>query len=342
MEDHRIENEISFKKLIYVLLSGRKLITGIVFVGIVLALFYSIVIAKPVYQTKATMFMSIPESTMTEMGNYKFPSNNPEDYFNLITQSEIIYKTVESNSLEINDTDFTRNLSISKQKDAKVISVTYKGNNPEEIASILNNHIDYYQHYLSFIFKEDAILQFITRDKVSLALKQNELSKLKGQLLKARNDLSELSSTIPLQKALTTNPEFAAKYARDNGLTVAELSNQLLVEEVLNSNYIAAEKLVTSLETSINTLEIEVRILNEQLEKLELEKKILEESNVFEEPKSNFLSALSLPIKKMSPASVSNYRISPRLALNIAIAVAFSGIIGVLVVFFKAYWKNEL
>ncbi len=117
-----------------------------------------------------------------------------------------------------------------------------------------------------------------------MSLKEEQMLTLKGQLSNAERQLSELLPTIPLQKSLTSNPEFAAKYARDNGLTVAD---------------------------------------------------------IFDDSQSEFLEVLSLPIRQVAPANVPLNRVSTKRVLNVAIAIVLAGMIGVFVVFFRAYWKNN-
>lgn len=341
MEEYKVEDEISLKELLTILIQGWKFIAGVVMLGALLAIIYSFMIVKPVYETSTELFMNIPEATSTEVGSYQYPSSNAHDYFELINNAKVVNKTLSTYSLESSKESFVNSLYISQEKDLNTVTVTYKGGNPEEIAKVLDGHILNYQRYLSYQFKEDAINKFLTEGKVSLSLKKEQLLKTKGQLSNAEDQLGKLLPTIPLQKALTTNPEIAAKYARDNGLTVAELSNQLLIEEIINSNYTAVERLVNTIEISIGTLELEITSIQKRLTILANEQLVLSESDVFEAPQSEFLNILSLPIKQVASANVPFNRVSPKRSLNVAIAIVLSGMIAVFIVFFRAYWEKN-
>lgn len=341
MEEYKTEEEISLKELITILLEGWKLIANIVILGAILSIVYSFLITKPIYETSAEFFMNIPEAKTTESGVYRYPSTNAHDYFELIKNAEIVDETMSTYSIDGDRSQFVKELSIVQEKDLNTIKISYRGEKPEIIAKILDSHILNYQRYLSFHFREDAINQFLTEQKVLLSLNEEQLLTLKEQLISAKNQLDGLTPTIPLQKALTSSPEVAAQFARDNGLTVAELSNQLLISEIVNSNYTAIEKLVNNLETSISTLEIEIFSLQNRISVLQEEQLLLSESEVFEESKSEFLSVLSLPIKQVAPSIVPLNRVSPNRTLNVAIAIVVFGMIAIFVVIFRAYWiKN--
>jgi capsular polysaccharide biosynthesis protein len=341
MEKYHTEDGITLKELLVILLNGWKTVAIMAVLGFVLAVVYSYFIVKPVYETEIELFMIIPKEVTTEVGAYRYPSDKTRDYFDLISNSKIVNHTIDEHELEMTQQGFVSALSISQDKESNVILVTFKGHNPDLIAKVLDDHVTNYKHYLSYQFREDAVNQFVVEKNVSLSVKEDLLAKLEDQLVNAKGKLSGLSPTIPLQKALTTNPEFAAKYARDNGLTVAELSNQLLVEEVVSTNYTEVKNLVDNLETSIGTLKFDIVAVKEELNLLESEKMILKNTEVFQEPKSDFLKVLSLPIKQMAPANIPVNSISPRRQLNINIGVVLFSMLGVFIVFFREYWRSN-
>lgn len=341
MENYNVEDEISLKELIEILLGGWKTIVAFVVVGGLLAGVYSFVIAKPVYETEVDLFMNIPEAVATEVGTYQYPSSNEKDYFDLFTNEKIVNQTIKEYELESDYNGFAKRLNVSQDKDLSVIQVTYRGGNPEEIAKILDGHISNFRSYMQYSFKTDAIEKFLIQDKVTLTLKEKNMESVKAKLLEAEAQLKEQSPFITLQKALTSNPEVAAQYARERGISVSELSNHMLVEEIVNPLYTQAEKLVSDYKHNVSSLEIEMKQIQERVELLEDAKGKFSEETMFEESSDDFLSVLELPIKQLASANVPLSRVSPRRTLNVAIGIVLSGMIAVFVVFFKAYWKNN-
>lgn len=91
---------------------------------------------SPVYETSTKLIINIPESILTEMGTYKYPSTVIGDYSEMLVNRAVAEKTITDVDLKMNTEVFVKKLSISKEKESNVVKVSYKGENAEVISKI--------------------------------------------------------------------------------------------------------------------------------------------------------------------------------------------------------------
>ncbi len=120
-------------------------------------------------------------------------------------------------------------------------------------------------------------------------------------------------------------------------MSVADLKGSMLQEEILNTNYVKVENLITDNKIQATDLNVQKEKLEEMLKELEAEKALLESGE-----KTEFLSIIATIVQEISPATMPINPVAPRKALNVAIGFVLSFVLGVFVAFFKAYWNSEL
>ncbi len=147
----------------------------------------------------------------------------------------------------------------------------------------------------------------------------------------------KMEPVISLRTALASNSNLAAEFANSRGVSVADLKGSMLQEEILNTNYVKVENLITDNKIQATDLNVQKEKLEEMLKELEAEKALLESGE-----KTEFLSIIATIVQEISPATMPINPVAPRKALNVAIGFVLSFVLGVFVAFFKAYWNSEL
>ncbi len=185
-----------------ILLNNWRIIIGATISGTLLAIVVSFFVMSPVYETSTKLIINIPESILTEMGTYKYPSTVIGDYSEMLVNRAVAEKTITDVDLKMNTEVFVKKLSISKEKESNVVKVSYKGENAEVISKILDMHIANYKEFLQQRLREDAMDKFIKNYQINL--KDNERSYKQTQKTIERSEklLSEMEPVISLRTAL--------------------------------------------------------------------------------------------------------------------------------------------
>jgi len=339
--DNKVGREISVKQLILILLKGWKFIIISIVVGLLVSFVYSNYIATPIYKTETEMFMNVKENVKTEYGSYNYPSINGEDYFELIRSESVIKNTIEDQELEMSWETFSKKISVSQEKESTMLKVIYKGSNPKEIATILDAHILNFINYLNYSLKEDATNKFLVQKNLEYELNVRALDSLNQKLKRAESDLSQLSPTIIMKKALTSDPVVAAKYADINHIEVADVSDQMIVEEIVNSNYYELERIISNYKNEIISLEIAIAQNSSQISELEHVTKQYNDGNFMYEDSEEWLKSMNIPAQQISPASTPNGKVSPDGFVNAVIGIVLMSFISMFILLFRAYWDNN-
>ncbi len=343
--DNNYEQEISLKELITIVLNGWKLIVLINLIGLVLAVVYSLFIAEEVFETKADVFFDIQEQVITEFGEYKYLSTKANDYFDAFKNQIVIQKTMDD--MKINKdikkvvNDFSISLADSKDKDMSLIKISYKGSDKNEIPKILDTHLNNYRSFLNYKIKEIAIDRFLLSHNTDLSVNEDSLKIKKIELEKAEELLKSIPRVMPLQKALTSDSEVSSKFANHEDIRVGDLANNMVMEEVLNNDYVSTASRITEIKAQIDTLEIAINHKKEQIEKLTKEKENLEKAGVFANYSSPSTGILKLSIKQLTSSSIPLNRIAPKRSMIVVIAFILSIMLGTFIVLFRNYWKNN-
>lgn len=335
MSEKKYEDEISLKELMLILLKNKKLIMVITAIGTLTAIILSFVIISPVYETKTKLIINIPKSIETEIGVYHYPTQNITDYSGLLKNIVVAEETIHQMNLNKNAESFSKSLTITQEKDSKVVEVLLKGGKPSEIAAVLDQHVENYKKFLLYKLKNDAIDKFIKSYHVEYEQNEQSYKDVQKRILESEKLLSEMEPVISLRTALSSNSDLAAEFANSRGVSVSDLSGSMLQEEIVNPNYSTIEKIITENKVTETNLSIKKERLDDILNQLEEERVKLDAGQ-----ETEFLSILSSFVQDVSPAIVPTHPIAPRKSLNVAIGFVLSLMLGVFVAFFKSYWES--
>lgn len=345
--ENNYQDEISLKELIEELIKERKLIVVITVLATVLAIIMSFFVIKPAYETSTTFVMNIPASSQTKIGVYEYMTTSSADYLPLVKEPRVLNKTIDDLSLNTTISSLSGSINIVsdiKNKDKKTLAISVKGSDSELITNIANTHIANYIEFLNNEFKYKAINKFLSNYEVEASLLERDMTTTSKRLEESEKFLSEMSPVVTLQNAISSNPEVAAKYAKDRGINVKDLTKDMLYSEVINPNYSEMETLILEYKKKLSNSKINLDELVGKISELTEEKKAIDLYNRTGDDsklRENYLDVFENKVQVISPAFVPENPIAPNKTLNVAIGFVLGLMLGIFVALFKSYWKKN-
>jgi len=345
MEERINEDEISLKELIMILLNNWKIIVGITLLVAVLGGIYGFIIAEPSYESSMEGTISIPESVDTKYGAYPFPSTNKMDYLSLIISEHVLSQTIDELGLESTVEALSKRITINNEKESSMFSFVVTAETPEEAKILVETLTDYFIKEVNILYKEKAIDYFNRQYFVaSQSYEESEIS-LKRNLENNQVLIATLEPTITLKKLVLDDPVYAANLALERNLTLEDLSEEMMLEEVINPHYSALENEIISLKQQLNSLQISKERNARYLAELDAEKLGLQSYRQTEDVSKltdGLLEVIQSRVLVNENGTLPEGPVAPRKMLILAISIILGGMIGVFIAFFRAYWKNEM
>lgn len=331
-------DEISLKELITILLSDWKSIvyTSLI-VGVVVFL-YTFLLVPRTYMASNDIMFNIPSTAGTKYGTYTFPSQSIVDYINPLTSRSVVQAVVDDLELEVDVDRLLKSIDVNYKADdeQKFITVSVSFSNAELAKEINDSLIYHYINTLQNTYKKEAISQFIYEKNTSIDAITFNLEKVESAISEKSNYFETMKSVYTLQKGLFGDPTSAALYADQFNLDLSKMSDDVVVEEYLNQNYLKLEAELVDLEiTKIEYLE-SIKFNTQLLDELEDIK-----SNQIEVVDNDNLNILYGSIYTVQDAFVPTRPESRGTVLNTLIAGVLAGMVMVFYVFFKHYWLNS-
>ncbi|MGF7144116.1 capsular polysaccharide biosynthesis protein [Anaerotaenia torta] len=334
-QDDHMENEIVFKDLLMVCWKRKYSIISITMVFTVLAGIISVFFISPVYDTSANIIINMPENYHTRYGDYILPLSANDQYLQLLKSNEVLLNTIEDMqfSQEVTVNELSKRISIkAADKDSTSFTFVVSADTPEESLYLANALYDNYIKFIDAMLKERTVNYFYNNFSVELITLETTLTK--EQLLLQENQ--KLLSQIK-REYKTANLDVIDYLGKDG--------NYILPEDTINPNYIRVESDIISNQQKINDLISSINIMKQYLSQLEEEKESI--VNYYKNGKTenitvNLVSIVDSNIYMPSELVAPTQKTSPSNARNVVIGVVLGGMMGVFVVLFRAYWKNEL
>lgn len=195
-----MEEEISLRELIEILIKNKKIIALITAASMLIALIYSFVILKPTYEAKMVMMtsnlgkqinnnvdMAKVDNLLDAMSQY--PDMNIETYRQQITAPEVLKKTIQDLQLEdeYRPSSLANSITLETIKDTQLITIKMKHTDSEKAAAIVNTLGN---NFISFVTEKAQERSAKTSEYVQT---QMELEKVKFEesLLELKDILSQ-------------------------------------------------------------------------------------------------------------------------------------------------------
>lgn len=344
MENRYIEDEISLKELILNLIEYKKLIALITVVAIVLGGLYAFVLSDEIYEVSTEGTMMISETASSKYGTFTFPSTFKGDFLGVITSEEVLSKVITTLGLEYSTETLSKKITVNSEEDSSNFEIVVQDTDRELASSILKTINEAYINAINMKYKKLAVDLFERDYYVTIRSLEESIVKQEANLDGYRAQLETIPQVITLKKLLTSDPSLAAQIARDRGVSIESLTDEMMLEEIQNPNYSSLEQTIIGAESSLNNSVISLKQNTELYEELKAEKTAIEA--YYNDGKTDTLNGGSLEFMR-SRISISPYfsapetPVAPRKALILAISGVLGVMMGVFVAFFMAYWKNS-
>lgn len=333
------EDEIDLRELILALWRQKSIIISITMVFAIVAGIFGMFIKSPVYETNMNIVISIPETYVTRYGEYKLPISSNGDYFKLIKGNDVIANTINDMGYDTNE------VTIENLKDritlgditttAGVVQnsfyVTVSADTPEESLQLAENLYENYINFMDVMMKERAISYYYNDFTVQIKTLENTLAKTQEILKENEKLLADTPQTI--------NQKEAAKELQ------AGVSDYIILENIINPNYTTLEgKIIENKQLLIET-QSSIDQYAKYLEELDVEKTALDKyyaSGKAGKMESSIMDLVDVSIYQPSVPVAPTRSSGMGTVMYLAIGGVLGGMLSVIIVLFRAYWRKEI
>ena len=149
------EIEIDLLEIFFVLKSKMLIILAsmIVFGGIMFG--YSTLLAQPVYQSTARMYILTQSTSLTSLADIQIGTNLTYDYKVLITSRTVVEQVIENLQLDCTYGQMVQQISINNPTNTRIIELTIQDNIPEDAKLIVDEFVDVSREKISNIMVTD-------------------------------------------------------------------------------------------------------------------------------------------------------------------------------------------
>lgn len=334
------EDEISLKELFMALWRQKILIISITLIAAILTGIISVFFITPVYHAKLNIVINMPETYTTKYGDYSLPLTTNQQYINIITSNSILTNTMK-------DMGYGEDMTIEMMREKITIGqvtttaanleqnsyeVKVAADNPEEARKLASVLYENYVKFVDVMTIEGAIKYYINNYEVMIRSAQVDLQS-NQEILKKNEDLLKLTPQTINQK------EAANEINGQNNV-----SNYIILENIINPNYTKIEADIIANKQSINSIENNIERYNDYLIGLETAKATVSNYYVtgdFTELKDTLVSitrtSVYLPSEPVAPSG----KTSPSNSMNIIIGGVLGGMVSVLIALMKEYWFTK-
>lgn len=149
------EIEIDLLEIFYVIRSKMLIILAsmIVFGGIMFG--YSTLLAQPVYQSTARMYILTQSTSLTSLADIQVGTNLTQDYKVMITSRTVVEQVIENLQLDCTYAQMRNQISINNPTNTRIIELTIQDNVPEDAKLIVDEFVDVSREKISNIMVTD-------------------------------------------------------------------------------------------------------------------------------------------------------------------------------------------
>jgi len=336
-----VEDEIDLKDLIMTLWNSKKIIIASTLVIALLAGSISMFALTPVYDTKLSLVVSMPEEYNTRYGKYQLPITTNNQYVDLIYSNDVLSNTIRDMNYNIKDISIEvlkKKISIEKMPinsdiEQNSFEVIVSSDNPAESLKLAQTLYSNYIEFVDVMTKERAINYFYNDFNVQIRSLENGLNSTKELLENNKNLLANTPKTI---ESSSGNIEIQSQLTGN--------SNYVVPINSINPNYIKIENDIIGNMQSISNIENSIRMNKKYLDELDKEKLALTkyyETGQAEKLETSVIGVVETSVYLPSPPVAPTQKTSPSNLINTAIGIAAGFVIGVIISLVKGYWFKE-
>lgn len=330
----QVKKDISFKDIFDVLWSQKITIICITLIISILAGIYSMFILEPVYQTKLNIIIKMPEIYHTQYGDYTMPLTSNQQYINLIKSNDVLNNTIidmgdQSDKMDIEDLGKRIYVATTTSEELQnSFEVVVEANEPDAAKQLAQVLYENYTEFLDSLILEGAIDSYIDTYTITLRSLETELNTNREILKKNEKLLTETPQTINQKNAM------------DEVLNQANTSDFIVLEDVINSNYVKIENDIIINKQKIYEIENSITTNNSYLDELNKLKNDLMNSSdkeKFVQSQSSLVSVIKTNVYLPSLPVAPSQKTSPSNSKNVIFGAMIGGMMGVMISLAKVY-----
>lgn len=149
------EIEIDLLEIFYVIKSKILVILASMLVFGSIMFGYSTLIAQPVYESTASMYILTQSTSITSLADIQVGTSLTQDYKVMITSRTVIEQVIENLELDCSYAQLLQQVTVSNPSNTRVIEITVQDNIPEDAKIIVDEIVEVSREKISTIMVTD-------------------------------------------------------------------------------------------------------------------------------------------------------------------------------------------
>lgn len=149
------EIEIDLLEILYVIKSKILLVFAGMLAAGMLTGFYSVCVAKPVYESTARMYILTKTTSLTSLADIQMGTSLTQDYKELITSRTVVEQVIQDLELNCVYADMVQRIAIENPTNTRIIKITVKDNAAEDAKMIADQLVEVSRDKISSIMMTD-------------------------------------------------------------------------------------------------------------------------------------------------------------------------------------------
>lgn len=327
------EEELSLLDIFMIFWKQKTIIVSITLIAAILSGLFSKFVIEPVYTSNLNIVISMPETYNTKYGDYTLPINTNAQYINLIYSNNILANTIkdlgqdfESMTIEDLKENIIINSSNVNNVNPNSFNVAVSSNDPVKAQKLAQALFYNYMEYIDVMLKDRIVDHFYNNISVLVKVTEEQLN-LKNEVLKKNVELLAQTPQTIDQKA-------AMNEIQDNK------SAFIVLENIINPNYIKIENEIILNKQDISSLEISLKLYEEYLVEIKEEKEAIDQYYASGDGTGLKLSEINVAktnIYITSEPETPSRKTSPSNLKNVVFGAVLGGIFGVIIALVRKY-----
>ncbi|GCD81082.1 hypothetical protein PTHTG4_01440 [Parageobacillus thermoglucosidasius] len=310
-----MEEIISLRELVEIILKGKWLIAIITVVAVLIATFVSFVWIDPVYSVKATVSVNnglVPGKQPEEMDSYFNEIITPAAYIERVKSPQVIEAAIRKSGLkQYNIGQIQSNLTVENVQNTNLVNIALKGTNPSDSKKMLDSILLAVKESL-FTEVQKRIKEDSDHFAAQAKIEKEKLERLLKEYRQKAQAL-QLPPSLLLDAVISYNNQYIINLDQEHLQGISSITEKDLVS-------------LNELSNEIKSVSDVYRQYTSKEQQLQAFLKIFSVDNK--------VLTISAPVEPETPDS-------PKPLLNIAIALVVGLMTGVGVVFFRHYWQES-
>lgn len=331
-----LQDEFSLREIINAIWNGKRVIVMVMIITMGLGGIYSFFVMSPTYEAKAVVIVN--NNTDPKLG---VVIQDLTPFAEQIKSDYIINKIVKNINTKPQGDKAEKNfesINVESVKDSKLIRVTVKGKDAKYIANMTNS----LANELNSLVETSTKLSLIVTNKKRLIEVEEQLKLTQSEIDQIREQIKITPEKIKTQKSLADDP-YLHSIARDTSAGNKELGSLQMTSEELNPVYISLQ----------NKLAENTVLLSKLIADKNNGENLIKENQKYVDELQKSMQTLSFNTESISqstntsnavlitPAIVPEDPVGPRKSLIVAVAGVLGGVISLLIIFLREYWRRS-